>query len=72
MSEEPLVSGDDHVRCGDQSCEEWIGNTGVGVIFEEESGFVFVDIEAKSAEAMCLHGVQGGGGVDEAAAARVD
>ena len=72
VGEEGLVAGDDDAGVGDEAGEERVGDAGVGVVFEEQGGFVFVDVKAESAEAVGFEGVDGGGGVDESAATGVD
>ena len=72
MREESLVAGDDDVGVGDETGEEWVGDAGVAVVVEEESGFVFVNIEAESAEAVVLKGFDGRRRINKAAPAGVD
>ena len=69
LGEERLVSGDEHVREGEQPAEDVIINDRVGQILKEQPGFFFVDVEAEIAELATLERVDGGDGVDQRTAA---
>lgn len=72
VGQESLVAGNDDVGVGDEAGEERVGDAGVAVVVEEEGCFVFVDVEAESAQAVVLECFDGGARVDESAAAGVD
>ena len=66
------MSGDDHVWKRHKALDHVVRDNGSRQVLEEETGFLFVDIDRNPAEMTGLERLDRSLRVDQAAAARVD
>ena len=66
------MAGEQHVVAGRQAAEHVILNHVVRLVFKEQIAFVLVDVHTERADFLLLQRVDGGGRVDQRAAAGVD
>ncbi len=72
FGEEGLMPGDQHVRKGQKPGEHIVLNDGLGEVFKEHIGFVFVDVQPQPADLVIFQSVNDGARVDQAATAGID